>query len=130
MAKILIVDDDEVDRVKESSILQAAGHETLFAPHGQAALKMWEKQKIDLIITDLAMPELNGLRLIQAIREEDPSARIIAISGVAPEQLDMAEDFGAMRTLFKPVDPEEFTRVVEEVLNASTYQEPDPWRSR
>lgn len=127
MAKILIVDDEEGDRVKESSLLEAAGHELLFAPHGQAALAMWKEQLIDLVITDLAMSELNGLRLIKAIRAEDPVARIIAISGVAPEQLDLAQDFGAMRTLFKPVDPEEFVRVVEEVLRASPYTGSDPW---
>lgn len=122
MARILIVDDEEMDRFLESSVLEEAGHEVLFAPNGQAALAMLRENLIDLTITDLAMPELNGLRLIQAIRAKDPVARIIAISGANAEQLDMAEDFGAMGTLFKPVAPEALLKEVEEVLAASPYE--------
>ena len=65
------------------------------------------QSKVDLVITDLAMPKLNGLRLIQHIIEHDPRASIIAVSGVSPEQLDMAEQFGATRVMFKPLQPEE-----------------------
>lgn len=127
MARILIVDDEEMDRFFESSILEGAGHELLFAPHGQAALKLWRNQPLDLVITDLAMPELNGLRLIKAIREEDPGARIIAISGVAADQLDLAENFGAMKTLYKPVSREDLLGAVSEVLARSAYTDEDPW---
>lgn len=131
MARILIVDDEEMERLFEASILEEVGHELLFASHGQAALDMWEKEEIDLVITDLVMPELNGLRLIRAIRESDHTARIIAISGHAPEQLDLAQDFGAMRTLFKPIQPEVLLKTVEEVLSLPPFLGDDPWaRSR
>ena len=126
MARILIVDDEELDRFFESSILEEAGHELLFASHGQAALTLLKGQSVDLILTDLAMPELNGLRLIRAIKEEDPEARIIAVSGVAADQLDLAQDYGAMRTLYKPISRADLLSAVKEVLAQSSYDE-DPW---
>lgn len=131
MARILIVDDEELDRFFQASILEDAGHELLFAPNGQAALSLLKSREADLVITDLAMPELNGLRLIKAIMEEDPGARIIAVSGVAAEQLDLAQDYGAMKTLFKPISRELLLESVAEVLRESPYRDDDPWgRSR
>lgn len=129
MARILIVDDEEMDRFFQSYVLTDAGHELLFAAHGQAAIKVWQDHAIDLVITDLAMPQLNGLRLIKSIMELDPDARIIAVSGVNAEQLDLAEDFGAMRTLFKPVDPDTLLETVEEVLAEIRPGSIDPWGS-
>ena len=69
MAKILIVDDEEMDRVMERSMLDGLGHTLLFASDGEVALSLYQKEEPDLVITDLAMPELNGLRLIQEIME-------------------------------------------------------------
>ncbi len=127
MARILIVDDEEMDRYFEASILEDAGHELLFASNGDAALKLYSKNLVDLVITDLAMPELNGLRLIQELRRVDEAVRIVAISGVSADQLDIAEDFGAARTLFKPVDPQELLTAVDEALRKVTYRR-DHWR--
>jgi CheY-like chemotaxis protein len=127
-ARILIVDDDEVDRMLSRAVLGGAGHELLFAPDGEVALRIFQSENVDLVITDLAMPKLNGLRLIQHLIEHDPRARIIAVSGVSPEQLDMAEQFGATRVMFKPLKPEDLLRVVTETLE-STYVPPpsDLW---
>ena len=116
MARILIVDDDEMDRVMERSMLDGLGHTLMFASDGDAALSVYEKEEPDLVITDLAMPELNGLRLIQEIMELDPDARIIAVSGVSADQLDLAENMGAVYTLFKPVEHEELLAAVEQAL--------------
>ncbi len=102
MARILVVDDEEFDRTLSKSILEDAGHELLYAPNGTVALKLFKDQAVDIVITDLAMPNLNGLRLIQEIRAIDPEALIIAISGVSADQLDLATDFGAAVTLTKP----------------------------
>jgi len=117
MARILIVDDEEMDRLLGRTILQDAGHELLFAQDGDAALKTYREEEVDLVVTDLAMPNLNGLRLIRTLRDEDPDARIIAVSGVSPEQLPRAKDLGASRTLFKPLSREALLEAVEEVLD-------------
>ena len=129
MARILIVDDDEMDRVMERSMLDGLGHTLMFASDGDAALSVYEKEDPDLVITDLAMPELNGLRLIQEIMELDPDARIIAVSGVSADQLDLAENMGAVYTLFKPVEPGELLAAVEQALNRQPSGG-DHWDSR
>ncbi len=126
MARILIVDDDEMDRVMERSMLDGLGHTLLFAADGDMALSVYQKEEVDLVITDLAMPELNGLRLIQEIMEFDPDARIIAVSGVSANQLDLAENMGAVYTLFKPVQHGELLAAVEKALKKQESGE-DPW---
>ena len=127
MGRILIADDEEMDRMFNASVLEEAGHQVLFAQDGETALATWQKQNVDLVITDLVMPQLNGMRLIRAILDQSPGARIIAISGVAPEQLDLAQDLGAMRTLFKPIPPETLLKTVEEVLGNTRRRDDDPW---
>jgi CheY-like chemotaxis protein len=116
MAKILIVDDDEMDRVLLSQVLHGAGHEPLFAPNGKAALRTWRRNPADLVVTDIAMPELNGLELIEELRMEDPWVRIIAISGVSADMLDTAQHRGAVATLVKPVDVGELLAEIEKAL--------------
>jgi len=116
MALILIVDDDEMDRVLSRWHLEDTGHDFLFAPDGKTALKLYEEEDIDLVITDLAMPDLNGLRLIQAVLELDRHAKIIAVSGVSPELLPRAEDLGAVLALIKPVRREDLVGAVRDIL--------------
>lgn len=129
MAHILVADWDEIERVALWTILQKAGHELLFAKNGKQAIEIWEKKPIDLVITELLMPELSGLRLIREIIDRDASARIIALSLVNADQLDLAEDFGAMRILYKPVKPKTLLNAVEEVLKGFRPRK-EPWRER
>jgi two-component system NtrC family response regulator len=116
MAKILIVDDEEMDRILLSEILQQAGHEPLFAPNGEAALGIWKRAKVDLVVTDIVMPGLNGLELLESMKEEDPWVRVIAISGVTAKKLNEAARSGAHAILTKPVDPEELLEEIEKAL--------------
>ena len=116
MSLILIADWDEVERVHLWRILEKGGHELLFARDGQQAVEIWEKYPIDLVITELLMPELSGLRLIRELTVRDRGVRIIAISLENADQLDLAEDFGAMRILYKPVTPKILSETVEDVL--------------
>ncbi len=116
MAKILIVDDEEMDRVLLSEILHQAGHEPLFASGGEAALRIWRKNPIDLVVTDMVMAELNGLELLASMKEEDPWVRVIAISGVSAKKLNEAAQAGALAVLTKPVDPEELLHQIEKGL--------------
>jgi CheY-like chemotaxis protein len=129
MAHILVADWDEIERVALWTILQKAGHELLFAKNGKQAMEIWEKKPIDLVITELLMPELSGLRLIREIIDRDAGARIIALSLVNADQLDLAEDFGAMRILYKPVKPKTLLNAVEEVLKGFRPRK-EPWRER
>jgi CheY-like chemotaxis protein len=128
MARILVVDDEELDRTLGKSILEQAGHELLYAPNGEVALRIFESQSIDVVITDLAMPNLNGLRLIQEIRAHDPDALIVAVSGVAADQLDRAADLGAALTLAKPYSSRALLDAVTGLLDGRlTRPRDDPW---
>ncbi len=115
MANVLIVDDEEMDRFLGSRIVEDAGHTAFFAGDGEAALEMYKEHDIALVITDLRMPKVDGLRLIQDLLEHDSEAIIIAISGDA-DQLEKAESYGVHAGLIKPVEPEELIGRVQEAL--------------
>lgn len=105
MARILIVDDSNVDRRLVKGILQRAGHETVEATDGEHALRIFLDDAFEIVVTDLEMPDVHGFELISILREfADPPA-IIAVSGLGPLQLHMAGSLGATWTLQKPVDP-------------------------
>ncbi len=108
MALILVVDDHEEERFHLWKLLKDAGHSLIFAGDGQTGLNLWEKRDPDVIVTELYLPELNGLRLIKEVMTADPGARILAYSEISRDQLLMAEDMGACCVLPKPVDPEKF----------------------
>jgi CheY-like chemotaxis protein len=117
MAIILIVDDEEMERLVGKAILEPAGHELRFAKDGEAALRVCEKGEVDLLLTDLAMPGFSGLRLIKELRLEGLDLPIVAVSGWAADQLDLAQDYGADVTLSKPVDPQELLAAIADLLS-------------
>ena len=128
MAKILVVDWEEEERVYLWSVLEKAGHELLFAADGQAALKVWGERDVDLVITELYLPELNGLRLIKELMARDPYGLIVAISDISADQLDLAEDYGACRILYKPVAPRQLLSAVDDALREHRHVRRDDWR--
>jgi CheY-like chemotaxis protein len=88
------------------------------APHGREALKLFRERPVDLAITDLMMPEMDGFELIRQLTAQWPSIRIIAISG-ADLRLDMARQLGAKAVLKKPVTGAALVTAVEQVLAAT-----------
>jgi CheY-like chemotaxis protein len=118
VASILIVDDDETDRVGLAAILQQAGHTVLTAADGDEALETFLAQRIHLIVTDMVMPGRDGLGLISALREVDPRAEIIAISGKSRGQLEASKVFGARKVLEKPIERQDLLAAVEEVVGS------------
>ncbi len=125
MANVLIVDDEEMDRFIGSRIVEDAGHTPFFAGDGEVALQMYKDNDIALVITDLQMPKVDGLRLIRELLEYDPAANVIAVSGHA-SQLEKAERYGAVVGLVKPVEPQKLIERVQEVL-ARLAIEGDLW---
>ncbi|MDX1493515.1 MAG: response regulator [Longimicrobiales bacterium] len=105
MARILIVDDEESDRLLVQAILSRAGHETVVADGGEAALRSYLDESVDIVITDLQMPDVHGFELISILQEFSSPPAVIAISATGPFQLHMAEALGAEWTLLKPLDP-------------------------
>ncbi len=128
MALVLIVDDEEMDRVLERTILEKEGHELLFASDGQTALQLCRTEDIELIVTDLAMPDFNGLRFIKELREARLFMPLIAVSGWAADQLDLAMEYGADLSLKKPLDAEELLKAVDIALSLPKLPDRmDPW---
>jgi CheY-like chemotaxis protein len=129
MANVLIVDDDETARLLERTVLEGAGHRVFFAVDGEVALKVYKSNPIDVVLTDLKMPRLNGLRLIKEIRELDAQAVVVAISGASADQLEMAKDLGAVSTLYKPIDAKALLAAIE---SAATMRKSggDGWGAR
>jgi CheY-like chemotaxis protein len=118
--RVLVVDDDEVSRLFLGRALEDAGFEVGYAGDGQVALAMLRRRTFDAVVTDLAMPGLNGLRLIREMRELDYDLPVVAVSGQNADQLLMAEDLGANATLFKPVDREELVATVTRELEQTS----------
>ena len=112
---ILIVDDYDLIRTYLRRILQAAGYEVFEASNGRQAIKWLGENAADLVITDLIMPEQEGLETIQFLRSERPDSKIIAMSGTAEGQyLPLAEKLGAHIT--KPLQGEKVLEAVRKLL--------------
>src|SRR5690606_37152794 len=106
MASILLMDDDAIVRESLEHALTRAGHAVIAASDGRQGLRCYRENAVDLVVTDILMPEMEGIETIMAIRRENPRARIVAISGGgrtrSMDLLDVAEEFGADRVLRKP----------------------------
>ena len=106
MAKILLVDDNADILKTHGAVLRRAGHEVVTAANCNEALRLAEQNAFDLVITDLVMPDKEGIETILALRQLTPDLKIIAMSGGgrinANDYLIIARQCGAAQTLAKP----------------------------
>jgi len=120
MARILIVDDEDMVRLTLRKFLETAGHEVFEAENGEKGLKAFQDQPADLVITDIIMPEKEGIETIVDLKKEVPDLPIIAISGGGRignmDFLEIAGKLGARHVLSKPFDRQELLRLVDECL--------------
>jgi CheY-like chemotaxis protein len=116
VASILIVDDDEADRLQLAAALEGSGHHVLFASNGREALERFMEQPVHIVVTDIAMSGGDGLDLIASLKTIKPDAAVIAVSGKGPGGLSVASAIGADTVLTKPVSLEEMRRAVSEAL--------------
>ena len=119
MAKILVIEDDPAMRRAACRVLEGAGHAVTAYKNGRGAIEHIEKEAPDLLITDIFMPEVEGLETIRRARALCPAMPIIAISGFALDSADylkVAEKFGAVASLKKPFRPAELLDLVSRVL--------------
>ena len=120
MARILVMDDDELLRGALRVVLEAAGYVVMEAADGDAGLRLQREQGADLALVDIFMPERDGLEVIRALRAEIPQPKIVAMSGGGQtgqiDVLSAAAAFGASRTLLKPFPPRELLKAIRELL--------------
>ncbi len=123
---ILVIEDhDPMARTMEA-ILVADSHTVTRAADGRAGMAQYAAQHFDLVITDILMPNQEGLETIRELVERDPDVKIIAVSGSGRDggmdYLHIAEAFGAVSTLQKPFKPEDLLRLVREAPQAEAAQ--------
>jgi PAS domain S-box-containing protein len=114
---LLVIDDDPAVRGFLRQILSGAGYVVVEAGDGKSGMRKIETQGVELVITDLVMPEQEGLETLQRLRVQRPNLPVIAISGAfGGSYLKTARRLGATATLAKPIDPETLLRAVREAL--------------
>jgi PAS domain S-box-containing protein len=114
---VMVVDDEESVRNLIQQMLTPAGYRVIPVDSGKKALRILGAERLDLVVTDLVMPDLDGLELIQSIRRDHPGVKIIAVSGAFGGQyLRAAEFMGADASLMKPVGAERLRRTIQRVL--------------
>jgi CheY-like chemotaxis protein len=120
MARILIIDDEDELRSMLRQMLEQAGHEVTEAVNGAEGIQIYERDAPDLIITDIIMPEKEGVETIIALRRANPDLPIVAISGggrlEATDFLSMAKKLGARHTLAKPFRRDQLLDAVRQCL--------------
>lgn len=120
MARILLIDDDDLVRPALHLVLAHFGHIVIEARDGNEGLALWAKAKIDLLITDIVMPEKDGIEVLMELRKCHPPMKIIAISGGgrqnATDHLHVARLMGAALVLEKPFSNEALMAAVNELL--------------
>ncbi|OHC76187.1 MAG: hypothetical protein A3G18_00740 [Rhodospirillales bacterium RIFCSPLOWO2_12_FULL_58_28] len=121
MARILVIDDEELARFTLREILENAGHEVSEARNGNEGIAFQKATPFDLVITDIIMPEKEGVETIIELKRDYPGIRIIGISGGGRTRnldfLKLAEQFGAARVLAKPFTEDELLACVNACLS-------------
>jgi CheY-like chemotaxis protein len=121
MKRILLVDDVPAVRLSIRAVLEASGYQVLEASDGQQALALLDSQAVDLIVTDLWMPNLDGVELLKRLRAANAAIKVIAISGGGVRKpIDvsaaLAQTWGADAVLYKPFDNEDLVGEVRRLL--------------
>jgi two-component system response regulator (stage 0 sporulation protein F) len=106
MATILVIDDQESIRTLLRFTLEGVGHEVLEASNGRLGLALFRERGADLVITDIAMPEMNGLELTLELTRDFINVKVIAMSGAPESEIGLAKAklLGARQTFQKPFD--------------------------
>jgi YesN/AraC family two-component response regulator len=128
MESILIIDDEPQIRSMIRLILERAGYSVMEAADGVEGIRRFRENPVNLIITDLIMPNKDGIGMIIELKKEFPDAKIIAMSGGGlnrPEgYLRGAQKLGAACTLSKPINRQELLRVVKDTLESKSEASP------
>lgn len=127
MAKILLVEDDDLVRDMLTQVLQRAKHNVVVANDGEEATEYLRKEKPDIMVTDIIMPKKSGITLISEVKNRHPNMEIIAISGggrLDPAgYLDLSESLGASVSFEKPIDNTALLMAIDLLLHGKNSGE-------
>jgi DNA-binding NtrC family response regulator len=123
MARILVIDDDGALRKMLSATLAHFGHVVIEAKEGKEGLALFRISNVDLVLTDMVMPEMEGFEVLTELKGKFPSMKVIAMSGGgrlhSMDYLKMAELLGAAEVLPKPFSSETLMATINRQLSAN-----------
>jgi PAS domain S-box-containing protein len=119
LGKILVLDDDDAVRGLLQQALSDAGYEVMSARDGREGMRLVAEHRFDVVLTDLIMPDQEGIETIRKLRRDYPDVRIVAMSGAMDAvYLKAAELLGAHVSLRKPIDCQDLVRTIRELLSS------------
>ena len=121
---ILLIDDNDQIRALLRLVLEEAGYFVMDAANGLEGLRQFRQTPVALVITDLLMPDSDGLEVTMTLRRESPHVKIIALTGGVGNLnlLEVAKLLGAHRTIMKPIEIAELLDVVQQMLQEDPLQ--------
>ncbi len=124
VSRILLIDDEEPFRKTIAKFLLRAGYEVVEAQNGERGLRAANYEQFDAVLTDIIMPDMEGLEFIRRFRALDPAVPIVAMSGggrvCGVQPLKVAKMLGAKEVLFKPFERAELLEAMQAVLQANS----------
>lgn len=116
--RVLLIDDEAMVRKIVRKMLEKGGHDVVDVENGRAGLELLEKSPFDLILTDIIMPEVEGIEVLTTITKRFPSSRVLAMSGGGRtgniDFLQVAGNLGASATLQKPFTYDALLNAIEQ----------------
>ena len=122
--RVLVVDDETDVRQVMMRMLSSAGYSVCTANDGEEALRVLEKEPIDLVITDIAMPKADGMTVLRKVRERNEELPVLLVAGApTTESAIRAVRYRATEYLTKPLDPDTFVEAVRRALQMNRLAE-------
>ena len=116
--RVLIVDDSNFTRTIHKQIVTGEGYETVEAASGKEAVEVFAREKPDLVLIDLLMPDMDGMDAARKLLEIDPAARIVICSTDKQKvRQEEARELGVLEFFTKPLDPEKLAESLDRILN-------------
>ena len=119
MAKVLVIDDEKVVRELARRMLESDHHTMVEAVDGVEGIKVFQEEQPDVVVTDIIMPNADGLEVVRRILEINPKAKIVAMSGggrIGDETyLKYAKKFGVTAVLSKPFSPDQLLSLIRDI---------------
>lgn len=116
--RILIVDDDDMMAESLAEVCKLEGYETVVPQKPSKAIDVLQGGDIDVVVSDIKMPEMNGVELLKAVKKIDENIPVILITGYThDEMVQEAMDEGVYEILFKPMNPDKFFEILKNLAN-------------
>ncbi len=116
-ARVLVIDDEAIVRVSCERVLKPEGYDVVVTSRGDEAIELLEKENFDIVLTDLKMPDMDGLEVLKTIKQKWPDIQVIIITGYGTISTAVqAIKLGAYEYIEKPFTPEDILKVVREAL--------------